>query len=190
MCLWSKTYTSELNPVRERILKSGQMERNCVITHSHSSPLKKWKTSSNQAQLQQTGYHNGAGRQAGHARSQRSGTPRHSAFPRMRLERTGPVGSTHPTLKTSASFRNAELMRMGNGYFWKSLGKRTTASHCSPSLPDLRPTGDSRNHRTAPAPSSAARPAQSATKRSPHPSPAAQGDDNAEPARAHPCPAP
>lgn len=46
---------------------------------------------------------------------------------------------TYPTLKTSANFRNAELMRIGNGYFWKSLGKRTTASHCSPSLPDLRP---------------------------------------------------
>lgn len=46
---------------------------------------------------------------------------------------------TYPTLKTSASFRNAELMRIGNGYFWNSLGKRTTASHCSPSLPDLRP---------------------------------------------------
>lgn len=55
--------------------------------------------------------------------------------------------STHPTLKTSASFRNAELMRMGNGYFWKSLGKRTTASHCSPSLPDLRPKADSRSYR-------------------------------------------
>lgn len=46
---------------------------------------------------------------------------------------------TYPTLKTSANFRNAELIRIGNGYFWKSLGKRTTASHCSPSLPDLRP---------------------------------------------------
>lgn len=46
---------------------------------------------------------------------------------------------TYPTLKTSANLRNAELMRIGNGYFWKSLGKRTTASHCSPSLPDLRP---------------------------------------------------
>lgn len=31
-------------------------------------------------------------------------------------------------------------MRMGKGYFWKSRGKRTTASHCSPSLPDRRPT--------------------------------------------------
>lgn len=39
----------------------------------------------------------------------------------------------------SASFKNAELMRMGNGYFWKSLGNKTTASHCSPSFPDRNP---------------------------------------------------
>lgn len=52
---------------------------------------------------------------------------------------------TYPSLKTSASFRKAELMRMGKGYFWKSLGKRTTASHCSPSLQDLRPwVGDTK----------------------------------------------
>jgi hypothetical protein len=30
-------------------------------------------------------------------------------------------------------------MRIGKGYFWKSLGNSTTASHCSPSLPDLNP---------------------------------------------------
>lgn len=46
----------------------------------------------------------------------------------------------YPSLKMSASFRKAELMRMGKGYFWKSLGKRTTASHCSPSLQDLKPS--------------------------------------------------
>lgn len=39
----------------------------------------------------------------------------------------------------SASFRNAELMRIGKGYFWKSLGKSTTASHCSPNFPDRNP---------------------------------------------------
>lgn len=39
----------------------------------------------------------------------------------------------------SASFRNAELIRIGKGYFWKSLGNSTTASHCSPSLPDRKP---------------------------------------------------
>lgn len=39
----------------------------------------------------------------------------------------------------SASFKNAELMRMGKGYFWKSLGNKTTASHCSPSFPDRNP---------------------------------------------------
>ncbi|TNN76147.1 hypothetical protein EYF80_013678 [Liparis tanakae] len=49
---------------------------------------------------------------------------------------------TYPSLKMSASFRNAELMRMGNGYFWKSLGKSTTASHCSPSLTDRSPTNE------------------------------------------------
>lgn len=54
--------------------------------------------------------------------------------------RTPGITKTYPTLKTSANFRNAELMRIGKGYFWKSLGKRTTASHCSPSLPDLRPS--------------------------------------------------
>lgn len=39
----------------------------------------------------------------------------------------------------SASFKNAELIRMGKGYFWKSLGNKTTASHCSPSFPDRNP---------------------------------------------------
>lgn len=37
-------------------------------------------------------------------------------------------------------------MRIGKGYFWKSLGKRTTASHCSPSLPDLRPKQDNNDY--------------------------------------------
>lgn len=53
----------------------------------------------------------------------------------------------YPSLKMSASFRNAELMRMGKGYFWKSLGKSTTASHCSPSFPDRNPGTDG-NHFT------------------------------------------
>lgn len=39
----------------------------------------------------------------------------------------------------SASFRKAELIRMGKGYFWKSLGKSTTASHCSPIFPERNP---------------------------------------------------
>ena len=39
----------------------------------------------------------------------------------------------------SASLRKAELIRMGKGYFWKSLGNSTTASHCSPSFPDRSP---------------------------------------------------
>lgn len=51
----------------------------------------------------------------------------------------------YPSLKMSASFRNAELMRMGKGYFWKSLGKSTTASHCSPSFPDRNPGTDGSN---------------------------------------------
>lgn len=46
---------------------------------------------------------------------------------------------SYPSLKMSASFRNAELMRIGKGYFWKSFGNSTTASHCSPSLPDRKP---------------------------------------------------
>lgn len=49
----------------------------------------------------------------------------------------------YPSLKMSASLRKAELMRMGKGYFWKSLGKSTTASHCSPIFPDRNP-----GHRT------------------------------------------
>lgn len=61
--------------------------------------------------------------------------------------RTPGITKTYPTLKTSANFRNAELMRIGNGYFWKSLGKRTTASHCSPSLPDLRPSEKTQEER-------------------------------------------
>lgn len=32
----------------------------------------------------------------------------------------------------------AELMRIGKGYFSKSLGNFTTASHCKPICPDLK----------------------------------------------------
>ena len=46
---------------------------------------------------------------------------------------------TYPTLKTSANFRKAELMRMGKGYFSKRRGNLTMASHCSPTLADLKP---------------------------------------------------
>lgn len=148
MCLWSKTYTNELKPVRERILNSGQMKKHCALpTHSHLRPPKKLKTSSNPAQPQQAGWHSGVARQARHPRLGSSDSPKARGVPRDQPGMTGQeqTRSTHPTLNTSASFRNAELIRMGNGYFWKSLGKRTTASHCSPSLPDLRPKGDSRN---------------------------------------------
>lgn len=43
------------------------------------------------------------------------------------------------TLNTSASFKNAELIRIGNGYFSNNLGNFTTASHCTPSLIDRKP---------------------------------------------------
>lgn len=46
---------------------------------------------------------------------------------------------TYPTLKTSASLRNEELIKIGNGYFSNNLGKRTMAAHCSPTLGDLKP---------------------------------------------------
>lgn len=55
----------------------------------------------------------------------------------------------YPSLKMSASLRKAELMRMGKGYFWKSLGKSTTASHCSPSFPDLNPASEDMSPVTA-----------------------------------------
>jgi len=45
----------------------------------------------------------------------------------------------YPDLNTSASRRKAELMRIGNGYFSKSLGNRTTASHWTPTFMDRRP---------------------------------------------------
>ena len=45
----------------------------------------------------------------------------------------------YPVLKTSASLSKAELIRIGNGYFSKSLGKRTMASHCSPILTERNP---------------------------------------------------
>ena len=46
---------------------------------------------------------------------------------------------TYPTLKTSASFNNAELTSIGKGYFSNSCGKRTMASDCSPTLFALNP---------------------------------------------------
>ena len=49
------------------------------------------------------------------------------------------MGYTYPALKTSASLRKAELMRIGNGYFSKSLGNRTTDSHWTPTFIDRRP---------------------------------------------------
>ena len=63
------------------------------------------------------------------------------AYLRRKLyqQRTWSHKCTYPSRNMSASFRNAELMRIGKGYFWKSLGNSTTASHCSPSLPDLNP---------------------------------------------------
>lgn len=44
------------------------------------------------------------------------------------------------TLNTSASFKKAELIRIGNGYLSNNRGNFTTASHCTPSLIDLKPT--------------------------------------------------
>lgn len=44
-----------------------------------------------------------------------------------------------PIRKTSASFRKEELISIGKGYFSKRRGKRTIASHCSPTLPERSP---------------------------------------------------
>lgn len=41
--------------------------------------------------------------------------------------------------KNSANLRKLELITMGKGYFSKSLGNLTMASHCSPMFCDLRP---------------------------------------------------
>lgn len=46
---------------------------------------------------------------------------------------------TYPVRKSSAIFKQAELMRIGNGYFSKRRGNLTMASHCSPTLVDLNP---------------------------------------------------
>lgn len=51
-----------------------------------------------------------------------------------------PSLNTSATLKTSASFRKAELIKIGNGYFSNNRGNLTTASHCTPSFADLSPT--------------------------------------------------
>lgn len=50
------------------------------------------------------------------------------------------VEFTYPIRKTSANFKNEAFIKIGKGYFSNSRGKRTIASHCSPILPDLRPT--------------------------------------------------
>jgi len=41
---------------------------------------------------------------------------------------------SYPLRKASASFKNAELISIGNGNLVNKLGKRTIASHCSPTL--------------------------------------------------------
>lgn len=46
---------------------------------------------------------------------------------------------TYPKRNISANLRNAELIKMGKGYFANKRGKRTIASHCSPLFPDLSP---------------------------------------------------
>ena len=45
----------------------------------------------------------------------------------------------YPTRKTSATFRKAEFISIGKGYFSNSSGYLTIASHCSPTLPDRSP---------------------------------------------------
>lgn len=47
--------------------------------------------------------------------------------------------TNYPTLKTSASFSRAELIKIGKGYFSNNPGNLTIASHCSPVLLDRRP---------------------------------------------------
>lgn len=47
--------------------------------------------------------------------------------------------STHPIRNMSANFNSEALIRIGNGYFSNKRGNLTIASHCSPTLPDLRP---------------------------------------------------
>ena len=54
--------------------------------------------------------------------------------------------NSYPSLKTSASFKNAEFMRIGNGYFSKRRGNLTMASHCSPTLEERRPITEERNN--------------------------------------------
>lgn len=45
----------------------------------------------------------------------------------------------YPIRKTSESFSNDAFISIGNGYFSNSFGNLTMASHCSPTLPDLKP---------------------------------------------------
>jgi hypothetical protein len=47
---------------------------------------------------------------------------------------------TYPARNTSASFKNDELIRIGNGYFSNRRGNLTIASHCSPTFPERSPT--------------------------------------------------
>lgn len=50
-----------------------------------------------------------------------------------------------PSRKNSASFKKFELMTMGNGYFSKSFGNLTIASHCSPIFVDRSPKKTNKN---------------------------------------------
>ena len=54
----------------------------------------------------------------------------------------------YPILKTSASFRKAELIRMGNGNRSIKEGNFTMASHCSPTLVERRPGKKKETHVT------------------------------------------
>ena len=47
--------------------------------------------------------------------------------------------TAYPLRKTSASFNEAEFIKIGNGYFSNRFGNLTIASHCSPALPDRKP---------------------------------------------------
>ena len=47
---------------------------------------------------------------------------------------------TYPIRKTSDSFKNAELMRIGNGNRSNKAGNFTIASHCSPTFDARKPS--------------------------------------------------
>ena len=48
------------------------------------------------------------------------------------------IVKTYPPRNTSATFNIAEFIRMGKGYFSKSRGNFTIASHCKPICPERR----------------------------------------------------